>query len=80
MSDPVTQAKRLVNDPAFLDALSRLEHDYMEAWKVARNPVDRDAYWHKINTLEDLKSDLAAAAASGAVTQYNVSRLRRPTT
>lgn len=80
MSDPVAEAKRLINDPAFLAALTRLEHDYIEGWRVARNPVDRDAFWHKVNTLEDLKSDLAAAAASGAVTEYNVSRLRRPTT
>jgi hypothetical protein len=66
-----TQAKALLEDPAFKDVVARLEADYTDQWKHERAPEVRDMLWAKVNALFDIRKSLEAAAASARVTAFN---------
>jgi hypothetical protein len=69
------EARALTDNPAFQSALDRVERDYVEAWKHSADAAHREALWHRLKALDDLRQDLTAAISGGAVAAHNA-RLR----
>lgn len=72
------EARRLFEDKAFQEAMSRLERDYIERWKNSATAEERELLWHRLRALEDIRTDLTATISGGAVAAHNARLRRKP--
>lgn len=59
------EARRVLDSPVFRDALEAAERNYIQAWKHARTPFEREAAHAKVSVLDDVAKELRAIIARG---------------
>lgn len=67
-------AESLLTDPAFKRAAARLEAAYLEEWRGSQVSAsgERERIFLRLRALDELKADLATAAAGGRLTARNL--------
>ena len=69
-------ANGVLNHPGFLAAADLLERTYMDAWRrtAPTDTAKREDAYYMLRALDELRSNLKAAAAAGGVVTFNLRR------
>ena len=72
------QAKRLLEDPLFIEAFDTVEKAYMDGWGASQ--LDqfelRERAWTAVQLLKDLRAAISRVALDGTVAEEALTRLR----
>jgi hypothetical protein len=71
------RAQSLLEDELLQDAFARLEHRYIEEWRVCqfRDTDARERLWQAVNILGKVKDHLAKIVADGKLAQCEIDQL-----
>lgn len=75
-------AKRLCEDPLFIEAMTKVEANTIQAWRSGDTPQKREAAHAKLKALEEIATQLRIVIQYGEVAEKKVetaNRNRRPT-
>jgi hypothetical protein len=74
------RAKALVEDELLAEAFSRLETDYVAAWKswAAADTAGRERLWMAVNVLARVRDHLNTVIANGKIARRRLEELTRP--
>lgn len=71
------EARRVLESDVFREALETAERNYIQAWKVARTPLEREAAHAKVSVLDDVAKELRAIIARGDMQAARAARQAR---
>lgn len=68
-----TEARLLLENPAFVKAVERLTADYITTWKNTppTSSDEREALYYRARALEELQADLRAILSGGKISALN---------
>lgn len=70
-----SRAKEIIENEAFIEAVSNVDALYVAAWRNAKTPEVREDLHRKIIALNDMCKDLKAMLFDGAVTDKRIVEL-----
>jgi hypothetical protein len=75
--DRAEQARRIVEDPLFVEAFERLERECFEGWKSSgwKDTDKREALYRQMKALDDARTRLTAAMEGGKVARALAAKL-----
>lgn len=51
-----------------------VEEDILSAWRMASKPEDRDALWHRLKALDNLRAEINARIENGRVAEHKLNQ------
>ncbi len=70
------RAKAILDDELFKEAFTKLEQDYIAAWRVCIDPRKRGVLWVYVNALGKVRDHLSRVIADGKLAQVQQKYIR----
>lgn len=67
-------ARRLLSDPIMSEAFERADQLFVEEWRNATTPADREVAWSKVTALEEVQRVLQQIASNGELLEARYAR------